>query len=121
MFKENRPTKEPEAVAIFENYTTKGSSSSELIQLTSTKYEGTPVDIKAAEYGGNVSVMIWRTDNIEDVDLQIYCGAEGKISKIRIPYDKSLSSTQKDKEDETPMDSGILLIIAIGVSSIILY
>ena len=68
-------------------------------------------------------LTIWRTDELEDTDLLIYCGADGKISKIRIPYDRSLSSTEKDDDnnDKMPMDSGMLTVCAIGVSCILLY
>ena len=123
LIEENRLATSPVATAIFDNYTTKGTSEQELIELKSTKYEGTPVDIQTGEgYGASVRLTVWRTDKLDEVDLNIYCGADAKISWIQIPYDKSLSSTQKDDNDKsTPMGSGVLAIVAIMAGSLVVY
>lgn len=123
LFEGNFLPDDPVSTAIFNNYTTKGSSSPEYIQLTSTKYQDDPPeDMPAGEFGGSVRLKIWRTDNIDEVDLEIYCGADAKISWIQVPYDKSLSSTQKDDDDKsTPMGSGALLVMAITAGSLVVY
>jgi hypothetical protein len=114
LFEGNTLLTEPVATAVFSNYTTKGSLLPELIELKSSKYEGEPVDIESTGgFGASVRLTVWRTDNLDQSDVKVLCGSEGKVSWIRIPYDKSLSSTKKNGEDTTPMDSGLLLIMAI--------
>jgi hypothetical protein len=114
LFEGNTLLTEPVATAIFSDYTTKGSLLPELIELRSSKYDGEPVDIESTGgFGASVRLTVWRTDNMEQHDVKILCGANEKVSWVRIPYDRSLSSTRKNGEDSTPMDSGLLLIVAI--------
>ncbi len=122
MIEGNRLALVPVATAIFTNYTTKGTAEPELIELKSAKYEGTPVDVQTGEgYGASVRLTVWRTDDINDVELKLICGANDKISWVQIPYDRSLSSTKKDDNESTPMDSGVLAVVAIAASSLVVY
>jgi len=122
MFEGNTLLTEPQAVAIFSNYTTKGSLLPELVEIKSTEYDGKPVDIESGGgFGASIRLTIWRTDGFKNDNVKIYCGADGKVSWIRIPYDKSLSSEKKDDDESTPMDSGLLLIMAISSYCLFVY
>lgn len=122
LFKDNALATEPVATAVFSNYTTKGSLLPEFIEIKSTEYEGQPVDIgSSGGFGASVRFTVWRTDGLKDDYVKFYCGADEKVSWIRIPYDRSLSSTKKNDDDSTPMDSGLLLILAISSYCIFFY
>ena len=115
LFEDNALATEPVATAVFNNYTTKGSLLPEFVEIKSTEYEGKPADIgSSGGFGASVRLSIWRTDELKDDNVKLHCGVDGKVSWIRIPYDRSLSSTKKNDDDSTPMDSGLLLILAIS-------
>jgi hypothetical protein len=122
LFDGNTLATEPVATAVFSNYTTKGSLLTEFVEIKSTEYEGKPVDIgSGGGFGASVRLTVWRTDDLKNNDVKLHCGADGKVSWIRIPYDRSLSSTKKNDDNSTPMDSGLLLIVAISTYCIFFY
>ena len=70
-----------EAKAKFDDYTTRSSNSTELIDMKAMSITGTLKDFKL----GTVKLVVWRLDKIDD-DMFIYCGAFNKTSWIVIPY-----------------------------------
>jgi hypothetical protein len=101
---------------VFKNYTTQGLPGQEYVNLTYTKYDGEPFDIKSgADNWAGVYLTIRRIDNKKDADLRILTGAGGKISYVKIPYDQTLSSYQYEEEDNssTPGFAGGYLVLSI--------
>ena len=104
--------------AKFGNYTTTGDQGGEFVNLTYTKYNGEPFDIKSgADNWCAVYLTIRRMDKLEDADLDIYTGAKGKISYVKIPYDQTLSSYEHENEENnaTPGFLGGCVILALMV------
>ncbi len=110
---------------LFSNYTTQGTIEPEYINLTFLKFDGAPFDINpGVENWCSVYLTIRRTDDMTNSKLYIFTGAEGKISYIIIPYDRTLSSYEHEKEDESENTPGFgleLVGTAIIISSIIYF
>jgi len=108
---------------LFENYTTTGAKAGENAKVSYAGIEGEPFDIK---YGSDNWCAIYfkvnLTGNISGTGVEIYCGAEGKISKIKIPYDQTLSAYIHGEDsdgDSTPGFQGGFIIIILGALTVI--
>ena len=90
----------------FQNYTTNGSLDGEVLNLTYLNYEREPFDIKSgADNWCLVYLIIRRTDNITGSKVTLYCGAEDRVSNIKIPYSQTLSAYNYEQEKDNDMDS----------------
>ncbi len=105
----------------FKNFTTQGAAGVQNLNITYLDYQGKPFDIKyGAENWCSVTLIIKRMDNITDTKLTIYCGADNKISNITLPYDRTLSAHdyEKEKEDSenaTPGFNSVEIIISVTI------
>ncbi len=108
---------------IFKNYTTTGATGGENVKVAFLEYDGVPFDIK---YGtGNwasIYLMINLTENVSaaSASVDIICGAGGKISSIKLPYDQTLSGFEHEQNknndgDSTWCSSSLVLVFAIGI------
>jgi hypothetical protein len=117
---------------LFENYTTKGFLVGEKVELQYQKYQGVPFDIKA---GASNWSTIYLTINLTDTSLtsgkdeigvDLYTGADGKASYIKIPYDQTLSAYKhkKDNEDDGSIpgfNTPTVIIALLATLTLIVY
>lgn len=112
---------------LFENYTTNGSTENENLMPAFIKYDGKYFDIQYGnENWSSIYLKIQRTDNFTDTIVDIYFGSEQKVSYIKIPYDKTLSfyEYEKEKEEEnqaTPGFTAIQVVLVLGILISIFY
>ena len=105
---------------LFNNYTTIGNPYGENISMYYFKYDGEPFDLKSGSTNfAAVYFSITLTDTGNSDKIDIYTGADGKASFIKVPYDTTLSAqAQKDNNDNnsTPgFTLGSVLIILVIV------
>jgi hypothetical protein len=104
----------------FDSYVTKGNSSLEIVNLTFSQYDGKPFDIK---YGNDNWCMVYltisRIDNKTDSKLLVFSGANDKISYIKIPYDRTLSSYEYEKEKEKDNKNTPGFSIGYGIAAFV--
>lgn len=104
---------------VFENYTTVGVVGIEHALVPYREYINEPFDIKhGSKNWASIYFMINFTENSSASSIDVHCGAGGKTSFIRLPYDQTLSAYEheqsKDKdEDNTPGFTGEMLILSI--------
>ncbi len=112
---------------LFKNYTTIGATGGENVRLHYLKYDGETFDIK---YGTNnfcsIYFMINLTDNpTPSSSVDIYCGAWGKTSYIKLPYNQTLSAYEfeKEKNEKTQPTPGFLveLFFAALIATMAIY
>jgi hypothetical protein len=103
---------------LFNNYTTIGNPYGENISLSYLRYDGEPFDIKSGSTNfASVyfSISLNNTGNSDKID--IYTGADGKASFIKVPYDNTLSASAKNDDnggDSTPgftLESLLLILV----------
>jgi hypothetical protein len=112
---------------LFQNYSTNGSTNIEKITPKFANYDGKTFDIK---YGNEnwctVNLTVIRSDSLSNASLEIFCGAEEKISFIKIPYDQTLSfyefEQEENKDDQATPDFTLgQVVISIGLIIVVLY
>jgi hypothetical protein len=108
---------------LFENYTTTGAKAGENAKVSHAAIVGEPFDIK---YGSDnwcaIYLKLNLTGNTSSTIVDIFCGAEGKLSKIKTPYDQTLSSYIHGEDsdgDNTPGFLGGFIIIILGALAVI--
>jgi hypothetical protein len=110
---------------VFNNYTTIGAAGGENAIVTFREYVNEPFDIKyGADNYASIYLMINFTENASASSIDIYSGASGKISLIKLPFDQTLSwyeseQKKKDDNDNSPGFTGGVLIISAVVLIII--
>jgi len=68
--------------------------------------------------GGTVTVRIWRTDNQDDSNLIIYCGAYNRASRASIPYYKGPADNGTGGDGWT---IEILVVVVIILGAVLLF
>ena len=95
---------------IFANYTTSGNPYGENVSLSYLRYDGTPFDLKS---GSNNFAAVYFSISLEDTGksdkIDIYTGADGKASFIKVPYDKTLSSVSNKNGNDNDSTPGFTL------------
>jgi len=116
---EAKTSADADAKAKFDDYVTKSSNTTELIDIKATSIDGTLRDFNY----GTVKVVIWRLDTMND-DMFIYCGAYNRTSWMVIPYqfdpyvptDHNYTSNKNDVYIAIGfLAIGLVIIIAIAV------
>ncbi len=111
---------------VFKNYTTTGYQGPKNVKIEFINYFGEPFDIKYGENNwANIALVIKRIDNESVTKLQIYHGANGKASYIKLPWNQTLSreeyESEKDKNDTPGFEAGIAFIGIIILVIILIF
>jgi hypothetical protein len=109
---------------LFKNYTTSGLSGIENAKITFDKYVGEPFDISYGSDFAAFYLLVNLTDNTSKPrTVEIYCGAGDKTSYIKLPYDKTLSSTEdkENKDDQSSTCFSWLILITVPTITLTIY
>ncbi|MCK5561330.1 MAG: hypothetical protein KAJ51_12075, partial [Thermoplasmata archaeon] len=97
----------------FNNYKTTGAEGGENAKVTFLEYDGEPFNIK---YGNDnwasIYLMINISKNATKTSVDILCGAGGRTSFIRLPWDQTLSQYESDKNQDDD-DNGSLCMFSL--------
>jgi hypothetical protein len=104
----------------FHNYTTKGTSGGENAKVKFLEYVGKPFDINyGSDNWASIYLMVNLTGTASSPSVDILCGANGKTSNIRLPWNQTLSKyeSQQNKDDD---DNGSICMFSFIFGLIIL-